>query len=399
MITLRERARASACLRCLALTLAASIVNAQGQQDAVRLHPQIRVGEQFFFVEESRQQIDIQVPNAPRERSLKIARTFMVEVLDVPEDGSIQLALVIVRVHGEVGDSGGDPRHFDTLDESTFDDPDHLSALGPAVLSRIDEAHRKLTVRTNPRGRVTSSIALADKSSKRAPLTPEQQPRLRQLVESVFGRNPAREVTSGETWQHEQRSSDKRLPTIQRAAITLAEVDEDGAELRIDGVIRTDQEAAGPHTIQVDGTVVGTQRLGRNGVVQQTTLRAEAALELPGMVGTRASLRLDSSLRRATAAELREVRRRLQASAPLIAEATQAVAALTAAVRAFYVQNARLPASLEALANDARLQAPTDPWGRPYALVVGALPGDFTVRSDGPDGQPGTGDDIASAPK
>lgn len=402
--SLLESARAITRFGCLALMFAASTRDAQGQDVAVKLHPQINVGEQFFFVEESRQQIDIQTPNAPQTQSLKIARTFMVEVLEVSDDGAMQLALVIVRVHGEVGELAGIPRAFDTLDESTFDELGQLSSLGTAVLSRIGEANRRLTVRTNARGRVTSGLVLAGTSSKRAALTPEQQSRLKQLVESVFGRNPTREVIPGEKWQHEQRSSNKRLPTIQRAEITLLKADASGAELRIDGVIRTDQEAAAPQTIQVNGTVAGTQRLGPNGVVQETTLRAEAALELPGMAETPASLRLDSSLRRATAAELRAVRRRLQASASiaaepaLIAEARQVVAALTAAVRAFYVQNARLPASLEALAKDEHLQVPEDPWGRPYALVVGAAPGEFTVRSSGPDRRPGTDDDIASAP-
>lgn len=404
LASLLERARAGIRLGGLAMTLAASPLDAQGQRDAVKLHPRINVGEQFFFVEESRQQIDIRIPNAPQTQSLKIARTFMVEVLEVSQDGAMQLALIIVRVHGEVGERTGDPRAFDTLDESTLDEPSQLAALGSAVLSRIGEANRKLTVRTNARGRVTSDIMLAGTSSERAALTPEQQSRLKQLIESVFGRSPTRAVTLGEKWQHEQRSSGTRLPTIQRAEVTLVKVDASGAELRIDGVIQTDQDAAAPQTIQVDGTVAGTQRLSRNGVVQETTLRAEAALQLPGMVETPARLRLDSSLRRATAAELRAVRRRMQASATSaaeaarIAEATRVVAALTAAVRAFYVQNARLPASLEALAKDERLQVPEDPWGRPYALVVGAVPGEFAVRSDGPDRQPNTDDDITSAP-
>lgn len=64
----------------------------------------------------------------------------------------------------------------------------------------------------------------------------------------------------------------------------------------------------------------------------------------------------------------------------------------------FYAKNARLPASLEALVKDECLQVPLNPWGRPYALVVGAVPRDFAVRCDGPDGQPGTDDDVASTP-
>jgi hypothetical protein len=46
----------------------------------------------------------------------------------------------------------------------------------------------------------------------------------------------------------------------------------------------------------------------------------------------------------------------------------------------------------------ATLGAPDDPWGRPPAITCTDQPGDQVVGaiSSGPDGEPGTADDIAS---
>ena len=86
--------------------------------------------------------------------------------------------------------------------------------------------------------------------------------------------------------------------------------------------------------------------------------------------------------------------------------ARSALASIDAALAAFSTDTGRLPTIAEGI--DALLAAPpglanwhgpylvrkpVDPWGRPYVYRI--LPnGETDVRSNGPDGKPGTADDV-----
>ena len=79
------------------------------------MRPQLERGQRLWFVEKTRQQIHIATPDEPTSQTLEIARTLMVEVATVSEQG-MQLLFVVARVHGQVGMPVGPPRSFDTLD-------------------------------------------------------------------------------------------------------------------------------------------------------------------------------------------------------------------------------------------------------------------------------------------
>ena len=105
-----------------------------------------------------------------------------------------------------------------------------------------------------------------------------------------------------------------QLPTVQRAEVTLSKVDDELLTLRIAGTVATDPALATPETIRVDGAIEGIQRLGRDGVLRASMLRAEAALRLPAMEQVPASMKLESSLRRASRQDLARLRSRVKSS-------------------------------------------------------------------------------------
>lgn len=367
----------------------------------LRIRPALARGQQLWFVEKTRQQIDITTPDAPTRKSLEIARTLMVEVNEVTDEG-MELLLVIARVHGQVGMPVGPPRSFDTLDEALQRDPAQLAGVGAAVRSRIAEANKMLIVRTDARGRVTEDLEPAPQVERQEPLTEAQQARLRRLVTSLFGRATDAPVSQGSTWDHETRSTDPQLPTVQRAEVTLSKVDDELLTLRIAGTVATDPALATPQTIRVDGAIEGIQRLGRDGVLRASMLRAEAALRLPAMEQVPASMRLESSLRRASRQDLARLRSRVKSSLDRAeqearrAKSEADVRVLAGAVRMYYAKQGKLPADLDALVGAELAEVPLDAWGNPYELVTGSEPQSFYVRTHGPDGEPGTDDDITS---
>ena len=259
-----------------------------------------------------------------------------------------------------------------------------------------------LIVRTDARGRVTEDLQSAPQVERQEPLTEAQQARLRRLVTSLFGRATDAPVSQGSTWDHETRSTDPQLPTVQRAEVTLSKVDDELLTLRIAGTVATDPALATPQTIRVDGAIEGIQRLGRDGVLRASMLRAEAALRLPAMEQVPASMRLESSLRRASRQDLARLRSRVKSSLDRAeqearrAKSEADVRVLAGAVRMYYAKQGKLPADLDALVGAELAEVPLDAWGNPYELVTGSEPQSFYVRTHGPDGEPGTDDDITS---
>ncbi len=81
------------------------------------------------------------------------------------------------------------------------------------------------------------------------------------------------------------------------------------------------------------------------------------------------------------------------------------VMAIAGAVRMHYSKNGKLPESLEALATKDEKgrseleELPKDPWDHDYELREGNTPREWEVISLGPDGSPGTEDDITSKAK
>ena len=83
---------------------------------------------------------------------------------------------------------------------------------------------------------------------------------------------------------------------------------------------------------------------------------------------------------------------------------------LSLALETFELDNGRFPSSEEglgALRSDPgaaqnwsgpylKKEVPLDPWGNPYIYVYPGSHGDFDLKSYGPDGQDGGGDDIVS---
>ena len=78
---------------------------------------------------------------------------------------------------------------------------------------------------------------------------------------------------------------------------------------------------------------------------------------------------------------------------------------LESAIRRYAGDRAgRLPTRLEDLASERSpdgepyvRQVPDDPWGRPYSYaILVARAGRYDLRSYGPDGLPGTDDDVVS---
>lgn len=79
------------------------------------------------------------------------------------------------------------------------------------------------------------------------------------------------------------------------------------------------------------------------------------------------------------------------------------VVTIANAVKLHHAQRGRLPTLAELTAPDAKGDTMLegllrDPWEHEYRLLPGNGPRDFEVRSDGPDGQPGSDDDITSRP-
>ncbi|MGC6487348.1 MAG: type II secretion system protein GspG [Planctomycetota bacterium] len=381
----------------IALTAAA-----QADADALSLRPQLLAGQKLFFVETTRQQVDIETPYQPTRQSLEVARTMMVEVLEVAADGSSELALAVLRVHGEVGLPLGDKRPFDTFDPTLAQDPKKLAGLGAAVRSRIGEADKLLVLRADPRGAVIGDLSAAPQVEGQEPLEPAQQARLKRVVAALFARAPQTPVRVGASWEHALASGDPALPTVQRTNVTLARAEPEQLTLRLSGTIRTDAALATPNTIKVDGQVSGVQRIDRRGVVVATSLRAEADVEVPGMDELPARMKLESSLRRATSGELAALRDRVKASLDRAeqqarrAKSEADVRVLAGAVRMFYAKNGKLPPDLDALVGAELAEVPLDAWGNPYELVRGSAPQGFYVRTHGPDGEPGTADDVTS---
>lgn len=365
------------------------------------MRPQLEPGQRLWFVETTRQQIDIATPDEPTRQTLEIARTLMVEVAAVSDQG-MELRIVVARVHGRVGMPVGPPRTFDTLDPALQRDPEKLAGVGSAVRSRIGEANKLLIARTDARGRVTQDLQSAPQVPDQEPLTAAQQARLKRVVTSLFGRAPEAPVQVGATWEHVTRSADPQLPTVQRSEVTLGKVDDDVLTLLITGTVTTDPEHATAKTIQVDGTIEGRQRLGRDGVVRSSALRADAAVKLPAMEQIPATMKLESSLRRATEEELAQLRSRVKPSLDRaeqearLAKSKADVRVLAGAVRMYFAKQGKLPADLDALVGAELAEVPLDAWGNPYELVTGSEPQSFCVRTHGPDGEPGTDDDITS---
>ena len=79
-----------------------------------------------------------------------------------------------------------------------------------------------------------------------------------------------------------------------------------------------------------------------------------------------------------------------------MAKSNADVRILASAVRTYYAKQGKLPADLDALVGSELAETPLDAWGNPYELVTGSEPQAFYVRTNGPDGEPGTNDDITS---
>jgi general secretion pathway protein G len=70
----------------------------------------------------------------------------------------------------------------------------------------------------------------------------------------------------------------------------------------------------------------------------------------------------------------------------------------------FFIEHRRLPTLEELITPDATggpclegfETVPRDPWGNEYRLRPGQYSGTFEITSDGPDGVPGTEDDVSS---
>lgn len=93
-----------------------------------------------------------------------------------------------------------------------------------------------------------------------------------------------------------------------------------------------------------------------------------------------------------------------------VAAARLQIENLSLALETFELDNGRFPTTeegLEALRVDPgntrnwngpylKKEIPLDPWGNPYIYVCPGSYGDFDLKSYGPDGQDGGGDDIVS---
>jgi hypothetical protein len=79
------------------------------------------------------------------------------------------------------------------------------------------------------------------------------------------------------------------------------------------------------------------------------------------------------------------------------AQARRDVQSLTSFVNLYLLEEQALPTALEDLVKKNFIDPlPRDPWGRAYRFVVtDAKARTFQVRSDGPDGEPGTADDVS----
>jgi hypothetical protein len=120
------------------------------------------------------------------------------------------------------------------------------------------------------------------------------------------------------------------------------------------------------------------------------------------MEQTPASMKLESSLRRASRQDLARLRDRVKSSLDRAeqearrAKSEADVRVLAGAVRMHYAKQGKLPKDLNALVGAELAEVPLDAWGNPYELVAGSEPQRFYVRTNGPDGEPGTDDDITS---
>lgn len=79
------------------------------------------------------------------------------------------------------------------------------------------------------------------------------------------------------------------------------------------------------------------------------------------------------------------------------------VVTIASAAKLFHAQRGRLPTLAELTTPDAKGDTALegllrDPWHHEYRLIPGENQRDHEVRSDGPDGQPGSDDDISSRP-
>ena len=79
-----------------------------------------------------------------------------------------------------------------------------------------------------------------------------------------------------------------------------------------------------------------------------------------------------------------------------LAKSKADVRALAGAVRRYCAKRGNLPSDLDALVGAELAETPLDAWGNPYELVKGPSPRSFYVRCNGPDGEPGTDDDVTS---
>lgn len=79
-----------------------------------------------------------------------------------------------------------------------------------------------------------------------------------------------------------------------------------------------------------------------------------------------------------------------------IKTASTQMATIANQVEAFEVENGEFPPSLEQLVEEEYLKkVPKDPWNKDYAFLTPGPNGeDFVIKSNGPDKQEGTDDDI-----
>ena len=188
-----------------------------------------------------------------------------------------------------------------------------------------------------------------------------------------------------------------------RGIMTVA--DELAADMQaIVSVIEAHESSAGAPPTSLAGTSLTQAELadpwGRPYVYELTPDGANwvvTCLGADGIPGTRDDLRVDGYFH-STEAYLANETGRMAASfgAPPQVESTIEasidVVRLHNAVIRFRAANERLPADLAEVPGLADWML-TDPWGRPYELLV-LEAGSYDIRSLGPDGRAGTGDDI-----
>ncbi|MFN3244026.1 MAG: type II secretion system protein GspG [Planctomycetota bacterium] len=400
----------------LAIAPCASLA-AQQDAETFDLSVQARTGERIVLVEATEQLLRVRLKDqdATIDNRLRYQRLFGIRVEDQTDDGGLVVRLAVLRVHGSVTMPMGREKRFDSADEKLKNDNRQMAGISTSVVRMLETAGLELRATVDRSGRAKGAFVAGPGAPKPDdPETARDVEKLEALVEAAFGRLPGKQVAVGATWPHVIRTDDPAMPTLRESEVRLAAVDDDAYRLVWSGTLKkNDRGSFDPATSAVvDGTIRGEQTLDRRScVVVSAKTSAAADLTVPGSPGTKASMRVSSTLRRATPADIRELARLrgggvLQAvEEARIAKAGSEVRVIAGAVRTFYAKNGRLPDKLEDLATRDEKgrseleELPTDPWGNHYVLVEGDTPRAFRVRSNGPDGKPGTADDIDNASK